>query len=309
VRATFATTLTEVAQADPRVLLLTADLGYMALEPFSDALPDQFYNVGVAEQTMVGLATGLADGGFLPFLYSIAPFASLRPYEFIRNGPILHRLPVRIVGVGAGFDYGTAGPTHHGIDDAAALRPQPGLLIVTPADREQLRAALLATRNYDGPIYFRLAKEAKLAIPGLNGRFRTGRAEIVRDGRDVALVAMGTPAADACAAADLLAKRGLSATVAVVSTFNPSPVDDLAQLARAHPLLVSIEAQYVNGALGSLVAETIAEEGIGARLVRIGVRTAPCGRSGSRGYYHAMHELDADAITRRVLSLVAGERV
>jgi len=108
VRATFARTLTEIALADPRVMLLTADLGYMALEPFSEALPDRFLNVGVAEANMVGIATGLAEGGFIPFLYSIAPFASLRPYEALRNGPILHRLPVRIVGVGAGCEYGPA---------------------------------------------------------------------------------------------------------------------------------------------------------------------------------------------------------
>jgi transketolase len=309
VRATFASTLTDIARADPRVMLLTADLGFMALEPFAGAVPEQFLNVGVAEQTMLGMATGLADGGFIPFLYSIAPFAALRPYEFLRNGPIQHRLPVRVVGVGAGFEYGTAGPSHHGVDDAAALRPHPGLLIVTPAEPAQLRAALLATWEHDGPVYYRIGKDERVSVPGLHGRFRTGRAEIVREGRDLALVAMGALAAEACAAADLLHERGLSATVAVVSTFNPSPVEDVTALARAHPLLVSVEAQYVNGALGSLVAETIAEDGAGTRLVRIGVRRPPQARSGSQAYYHALHELDARAIAGRVLAQVAGERV
>ena len=308
-RATFASTLTEIARADRRVLLLTADLGYMALEPFSDALPDQFVNVGVAEQNMVGIATGLADGGFIPFLYSIAPFAALRPYEFLRNGPILHRLPVRVVGVGAGFEYGTAGPSHHGIDDAAALRPHPGLMIVTPAEPQQLRAALLATWNHDGPVYYRIGKDERITVPGLDGRFRTGRAEIVREGRDVALIAIGALAAEACAAADLLAAQGLSVTVAVVSTFNPSPVDDIAALARSHPLLVSVEAQYVNGGLGSLVAETIAEAGAGTRLVRVGVRRPPQARSGSQSFYHDLHGLGSEAIAARVMTLVTGERM
>ena len=308
-RATFAKTLTEIAQADRRVLLLTADLGYMALEPFSDALPGQFINVGVAEQNMVGIATGLADGGFLPFLYSIAPFTSLRPYEFIRNGPILHRLPVRIVGVGAGFEYGSAGPTHHGIDDAAALRPHPGLTIVTPADHLQMRSALLATWAADGPVYYRIGKDEKTTVPGLDGRFRAGRAEIVREGRDVAFVTMGAVAAEVCAAADILERGGCSATVAVVSSFNPSPVSDLAALAHSHQLLVSVEAQYVNGALGSLVAEAMAEHGSGARLVRMGVRRAPQARSGSQAFYHALHELDRNAIARRVAALTAGEKV
>lgn len=301
-RTAFATTLLEIARADRRVLLLTADLGYMALEPFAEALPDQFINVGVSEQNMVALATGLADDGFLPFLYSIAPFASLRPYEFIRNGAVLHRLRVRIVGVGAGFEYGPAGPTHHGIDDAAALRPQPGLTIVTPADPQQTRAALVATWDHAGPIYYRIGKDDRVSVPGLDGAFRLGRAEIVRSGREVALVAMGALAAEACAAADLLAAQGLSPTVAVVATFNPSPVEDLLELARSHALIVSIEAQYVNGGLGSLVAETIAEDGAGTRLVRIGVRRSPQGPTGSQRFYHALHELDAASIAKRVLA-------
>ncbi|HTW83814.1 MAG TPA: transketolase C-terminal domain-containing protein [Candidatus Sulfotelmatobacter sp.] len=308
-RTTFANTLTEIARADRRVLLLTADLGYMALEPFAEANPDQFINVGVAEQNMLGIATGLSDGGYLPFAYSIAPFASLRPYEFIRNGPVLHHLPVRIVGVGAGFEYGTAGPTHHGIDDAAALRPQAGLLIVSPADAQQMRTALLATWDYDGPIYYRIGKDEKTFVPGLDGRFRVGRAETVREGNDLAFVVMGALAADVCAAADALAAHGLSASVAVVSTFNPAPVADVARLAEEHRLLVSVEAQYVNGGLGSFVAETIAEAGSGARLLRIGVERPAQGRSGSQGYYHRLHGLDREAIVRRVLAVTAGEPV
>ena len=103
-------TLTELAAQDERVVLLTGDLGFMALEPFADRFPGRFFNVGVAEQNMVGLSTGLAEAGLIPFVYSIVTFATLRAYEFIRNGPVLHRLPVRVVGVGGGFEYGPAGP-------------------------------------------------------------------------------------------------------------------------------------------------------------------------------------------------------
>lgn len=308
-RTAFVETVCALARADRRVMLLTADLGYNALEPFAAAFPERFFNVGVAEQNMIGVATGLAAGGMIPFCYSIAPFAALRPYEFLRNGPILHRSRVRVAGVGAGFEYGTAGPSHHGIDDAAALRPHPGLTIVTPAEPAQLAAALRATWDQDGPVYYRIGKDDAVRVPGLDGRFRAGRAEIVRDGRDVALIAMGTLASEACAAADLLAERGISASVAVVSTFNPSPVDDLTELVRAHALIVSVEAQYVAGGLGSLVAETIAEDGAAARLVRIGVRNPPQSFSGSQRFYHALHELDRDAIARRVLAVLAGERV
>src|SRR5215813_9108674 len=128
-RGAFVRTLAEIAAGDDRILLLTGDLGYMALEPFSERFPERFLNVGVAEQNMVGTATGLAEAGFIPFVYSIVTFATLRPYEFIRNGPILHRLPVRIVGVGGGMEYGHNGLSHYGLEDIAVMRAQPGISI------------------------------------------------------------------------------------------------------------------------------------------------------------------------------------
>src|SRR5579864_4783610 len=112
-RQRFIRTLIDLAAADSRVVLLTGDLGYTVVEPFNERFPDRFFNLGVAEQNMVGVATGLAEAGYIPFVYSIATFASLRPFEFIRNGPVAHRLPVRIVGIGMGFEYGHDGPTHH----------------------------------------------------------------------------------------------------------------------------------------------------------------------------------------------------
>jgi transketolase len=146
-RGAFARTLAELAAKDSRILLLTADLGYMALEPFSERFPDRFLNVGVAEQNMVGLATGLAEAGFLPFVYSIVTFATLRPYEFIRNGPIMQQLPVRIIGVGGGFEYGHNGVSHYGLEDIGVMRLQPDLSVIAPADHEQARTALLHTRT------------------------------------------------------------------------------------------------------------------------------------------------------------------
>src|SRR5271154_5163695 len=144
-RGTFAKTLTELAGIEPRIFLLTGDLGYMALEPFAERYPDRFLNVGVAEQNMVGIATGLAEAGFIPVVYSIVTFASLRPYEFIRNGPILHQLPVRIAGVGGGCEYGHNGATHYGLEDVGVMRVQPGITVVAPGDAAQTRTALEKT--------------------------------------------------------------------------------------------------------------------------------------------------------------------
>src|SRR5215831_18622294 len=127
-------TLADIARSDERVVLLTGDLGFMVLEPFMKAFPERFLNAGVAEQNMVGMATGLAEAGYIPFVYSIVPFSVLRPFEFIRNGPIYHRLPVRVVGIGEGFDYGHNGFTHFALEDVGTMRIQPGITTMVPAD-------------------------------------------------------------------------------------------------------------------------------------------------------------------------------
>ncbi|MFL5327673.1 MAG: transketolase family protein [Gemmataceae bacterium] len=311
-RAAFASTLTELAKRDPRIVLLTGDLGYMALEPFAQAHPKRFINVGVAEQNMVGLATGLAEAGMLPFVYSIATFASLRPYEFIRNGPVLHGLPVRIIGVGGGFEYGHAGPTHHALEDVGVMRTLPGLTVVAPADHRQARTALQSTWDMPGPVYYRLGKDDRTVVPGLDGRFSCDGLEIVRAGHDVLLLAMGSIATEAVAAAQFLAERGVFAAVAIMACIHPAPTAALANLAARYRVVTTVEAHSLSGGLGSLCAEVIAERDLDCRLVRCGVRTAPDGRSGSQDYYHQRHGLDAASIAEsasRALHEVPGRTV
>lgn len=291
-RSAFAQVLLDLAAEDDRIVLLTGDLGFAVLEPFAERFPDRFFNAGVAEQNMVGLATGLAEAGYTPYVYSIATFASMRGYEFVRNGPVLHHLPVRVVGVGGGMDYGHNGVTHYALEDAGIMRVQPGISIVAPADPEQTRAALPALQRLPGPVYLRLGKESQ-PVPGLDGRFRLGRAERIGEGRDVALVALGGMAATAVEAAGLLAERGVDASVLVVSTLNPAPVEDLAEALAETPVAIAAEAHYVNGALGSLVAETIAEQALPCRLVRAGLRAMPVGATGSRPHLYEQHGLAA----------------
>lgn len=295
-RAAFFRTLTELGAESPKILLMTGDLGYMAIEPFAEAFPDRFFNVGVAEQNMIGMATGLADAGYLPFTYSIAPFAALRPFEFLRNGPILHRLPVRVAGVGGGFEYGPAGPTHYGLEDVGVLRTQPGLTLIAPADHQQMRTALLQTWNHPGPVYYRLGKDDRTVVPGLEGRFELGRAQFVREGGDLLLVAMGSVAGEAVGAAKRLEDAGVRAAVLIVASLNPPPHEDLARVLSRVPLAVTVEAHYVVGGVGSLVSEVAAELGLSCRVLRCGVRRPPDGVTGSQDYLHRSHGLGADQI-------------
>ena len=303
-RKAFFRTLTELAEKDPRVMLLTADLGYLAVEPFSERFPDRFCNVGVAEQNMVGIATGLAEAGFIPFVYSIVSFAVLRPYEFIRNGPIHHRLPVRIVGVGGGFDYGHDGITHYGIEDVGILRLQPGITIVAPADYQQAVSSLLATWDLPGPVYYRLSKDDKTLVRGLEGRFELGRAATIGDGTDLLVIAMGDVASEAIRAVEVLGVRGISCTVMVVACFNPAPIDDLAESLAHFRLALTLEAHFAVGGIGSLVSEVIAERGLPCRLVRCGINTAVDGISGSRSYMLSRYGLSAEAVAAAALEAI-----
>lgn len=296
-RAEFAAELVAVAREDPRIVLLTGDLGFAVLEPFAEEFPERFVNVGVAEQNMLGLATGLADAGYVPFAYSIATFASMRAYEFLRNGAALHELPVRLVGMGAGFDYGHNGVTHYALEDVAIMRAQPAVSTIAPADADQARAALRATLDRPGPIYFRLCKEGT-PVPGLDGRFELGRAALISEGEDVALVALGNMANTAVAAARELARAGISAAVMLVSGFNPSPFDDIAEMLDGLPLAVTLEAHYLTGGLGSFVAEVIAERGLDCRLLRRGIADMPRGETGSPAYLYERAGLSAAEIAR-----------
>ncbi len=294
-RNAFARALVEVAEEDPRVMLLTGDIGFSVLEPFAERFPDRFINVGVAEQGMVGLATGLAEAGLVPFVYSIGTFASLRPYEFIRNGPLLHSLPVRIVGVGAGMDYEFNGVTHYTLEDVAVMRAQPDMTILAPADPAQASAVVHACSAIDGPVYLRIGKSTAV-VPGLEGRFELGRLTLLGEGRDVAILALGSLAGEAVRARELLAERGIGATVAAVCSVQPAPVEELRELLAGVPLAVSVESHYRTGGLGSLTAEVIAEHGLGCRLLRAAVDAMPRGITGTLPYLQELHGLSAPAL-------------
>lgn len=280
----------------------------MVLEPFAERFPDRFTNVGVAEQNMIGLATGLAEAGFVPFAYSIAPFAALRPYEFIRNGPAVHGLPVRVVGVGGGVEYGTNGISHFALEDVAVMRAQPAMTVLVPADHRQAAAAVAATADVPGPVYLRLGKDDATEVPGLDGRFELGRLQVLRSGGDVALIAMGPIAAAAVEAADRLQGRGLHCGVAVVASVSPAPVRDLARFLRGRRLAVTVEVHYQAGGLGSLVAEVVAERGLGCRVVRRAVDAMPACDAGGQAYLERRFGLAADQLADVVGAAAAGVR-
>jgi transketolase len=307
-RQAFIQTLSELAAVDERIVLLTGDLGYMVMEPFRERFPGRFINVGVAEQNMIGLATGLAEAGFLPYAYSIANFAALRAFEFIRNGPVMHRLPVRIVGMGVGFEYAHDGLTHHALEDIAVLRSLPGLTIVAPADSAQAANAIRATAALPCPVYYGLSKDDRLSVSGLDGRFELGRIQIVRAGPDLVILSIGPISVEAVAAADRLSTQGLEATVAILSNFHPDASEDTAALLAAFPLAITVETQTIAGALAAFAGGVIASRGLSCKLHCLGVRTPSDGTSGSQLDRWKKHGLDRDSIVHTALESLGVKR-
>jgi transketolase len=303
-RSAFVTALCEQAADDERIFLLTADLGWSVLERFATAFPRRFLNVGVAEQNMLGIAAGLALEGYTPFVYSIATFASMRGYEQFRNGAVLHRLPVRVVGIGGGFSYGHAGPTHHALEDLAIARAQAGVSVIAPADSAQARQALHAVAELPSPVYFRIDKADVPDLPTLSGRFALDRPELVRTGKDVLFLCTGSLTHTVLKAAELLQNKGIAAAVAIQAHLSFSASPALYRLLECYPRLVTVEEGTTAGGLGSLAAEAIAEHGLRCRLSMQGVRGF-VKESGGTEYLRGRHGLDTAGLVATVERLLA----
>ncbi len=303
-RKTIIAEITKLALQDERILLLTSDLGYLLTEPFVNKFPNRFINVGVAEQNMVGIATGLAEAGMIPFIYSITPFAVLRPYEIIRDGPVYHQLKVRILGSGGGFEYAHDGITHFGIDDIGVLRVQPGLSIFAPADFQQASNIVSQTWDMPGPVYYRLGKDEQTIVPGLMGKFSVGQAQIIGSGPDLLMITLGSISIEAAAAIEQLTKQGISCTLMVASSINPPPLATLAETLPNFRRVMTIEAHYVNGGLGSLVSEFAAEHNYDCTITRCGVKTMPDGRTGSQKYLYDQYSISREALIKTAVRLV-----
>jgi transketolase len=305
VRAESLQTLAELAASDPRIVFLTADLGYGVVEPLFRSFPDRTFNVGVAEQNMIALATGLAEGGLVPYVYSIATFAVLRPFEFIRNGPVAHQLPVRILGVGGGMEYSNNGVTHLGLEDVGVLRTLPGMTIICPNDTPQAQAALTATKNLPGPVYYRLSKSHIEPLLGMPKGWDAAGAHVLDEGDgSIALVALGAAASELEPARQLLAKDGLDATTAAVSVIAPTPRTVLHRIAARHEVVATIESHTLNGGLGSLMCEVVAEEGMSTRVVRGAVDGLPRAEFGTSAYLARRAGVDGQSVGERLVGLL-----
>jgi transketolase len=304
-RNAFARQITTLAQQDDRVVLLSGDIGNRLFDEFKVKCPNRFYNCGVAEANMVGVAAGMAMSGLRPVCYTITPFVTYRCLEQIRVDVCYHHVPVMIVGTGAGLSYASLGGTHHSCEEMGMLRLLPGLTVLAPADEMEVRAGLKAALKHPGPVYMRIGKKGEPVVHKAEPEFVIGKAIVVRKGTDVCLLSAGTLLPVAVAAAEQLGRRGVSA--AVVSFHTLKPLDDglLADVFARFKLVATLEEHSILGGLGGSVAEWRADQpNAPARLVRFGTRDEflheTCEQEEAREHFGLTPPAIADRVMREL---------
>jgi len=271
-RDAFGAVLVELARADERIVALTADLGTsVRLEAFMKEFPERCFNFGIAEQDMMGASAGLALGGKIPFVTTYAAFASMRATEQARTDVAYNNLSVRICPSHGGFGIAAGGATHHALEDISIFRTIARMKVIVPADGVQAAAATRAIAYVDGPVYMRLSRPKEPTVYTVEKPFVIGKADVVRQGKDLAIIAYGGMVGYSLKAAELLAADGIDAMVVNMSTIKPLDRQAVIEAATSCQAVMTVEEHQINGALGSAVAEVLAEEGLGVRLMRHGL--------------------------------------
>ena len=257
-RDAFVQTLEALAEVNADIVAVCNDsVGSSKLGGFRDKWPERLINVGIAEQNMVGVGAGLANGGKLPFVCAAACFLTGRALEQIKADIAYSNTNVKLCGISSGMAYGELGPTHHSTEDFAWLRALPNIAVIAPCDRIETSAAVEFAAAYDGPVFLRLSR---VGVPDLlpeNHTFELGRANTLREGDDVTIIANGVLTHRALAAAGLLAGRGISARVLNMATVRPIDAEAIARAAEETGAIVTCEEHTVYGGLGSAIAEVV----------------------------------------------------
>ena len=272
VRVAFANALVELANGNDKVVVLDADLANATgVDLFHRAYPDRFYQCGIAEQNMIGMAAGMATVGWIPFACSFACFASTRVLDQVRVVGAQTRSNIKICGAYSGILVGGGGKTHHAIEDIAVYRSMPNMVVLAPCDGVETRQAIFAMAEYNGPMYIRMSREALPVIFGEDYRFAIGVGVVLLRGSDVALIATGAETIRALQAADILAADGVSVYLLHLPTIKPLDEAAVIKAAQASGCVVTCEEHSIIGGLGRAVAEVLGEQ-YPTPIRRVGIR-------------------------------------
>jgi transketolase len=303
-RDAYGDTLAELGRLNKDIVVLDADLSKSTkTEVFAKEFPERFFNTGIAEQNMAGIAAGLAAAGKIPFISTFAIFATGRAFEQIRNTIAYPRLNVKIAATHAGITVGPDGASHQSIEDIALMRVIPGMTIINPADATETRFAVKAALDIDGPVYIRLGRH-KVPVIFREGDyvFKPGKGVVLREGKDATIISTGIMTAIALEAADILKNRGIYVNVVNIHTIKPIDEELIIQLAEETGAVITAEEHSIIGGLGSAVTEILAESRP-TLMKRIGLKDV-FGQSGEPDELLKFYSLTPDSIASAVKDLI-----
>lgn len=302
-RESYGNALKELGAEYPQIVVLDADLaGSTKTAVFQKAFPDRHFDCGIAEADMMGIAAGLATCGKIPFASSFAMFATGRAYEIVRNSIAYPHLNVKIGATHAGISVGEDGASHQCLEDIALMRGLPGMVVMCPSDDVEARKCVRAAVLHDGPVYMRFGRAAVPVINDLDMDFKIGKGTLLREGKDVTIVATGLCVNSAMEAAGILEQQGISAEVIDICTIKPLDEELLLASAAKTKHVVTAEEGWITGGLGSAVAELLSEK-LPTRLCRIGVGDR-FGESGTMEELIHLFGLDGEGVAAKTAAFV-----
>jgi transketolase len=302
-RNAFADELTKLGNEDSRVVMLSGDIGNRLFDKFKDKHPSRFFNCGVAEANMMGVAAGMAMNGLRPVAYTITPFVTTRCLEQIRTDVCYHEAPVTIVAVGAGLAYSGLGPTHHACEDISFLRSIPNMVVICPGDAFEVRGALRAAMQQDRPVYIRMGKKGEPVVHKEPiADFKIGKAITISEGSDVCLLSTGNMLPEVIEAAHKLKDKGISAEVVSFHTVKPLDEEKLKQAFARFKLVATIEEHSLIGGFGSAVSEWLVDtETQHQKFLRFGTPDAFFKKSGEQEYAREVLGLTGHQIANKII--------
>lgn len=269
-RDAYGIALYQQAKEDERIVAVTADVPEsVRFDKFRESWPERFFNFGIAEQNMMGAAAGLAREGKIPFVSVYAIFAALRALEQVRTDIAYPNLPVRICPTHSGISLGQAGPSHHSIEDISIMRSIFNMVVVAPADGIGTAMALDAVKDHHGPVYMRLSRAVEPTVYRSKAEYALGRANLLRNGSDISIIAYGASVGNAMLAAQMLAQEGIQASVLDMAFIKPIDKDAVINAAKSTGRILTVEEQNIIGGLGSAAAEVIAESNLDVAFTRL----------------------------------------
>ena len=304
-REAFGKSLASLSQEFDNIIVLDADLSKSTKSgDFAAVCPERFFNVGIAEQNMAGIAAGLSTCGKIPFFSGFAVFVAGRAFEQIRNSIAYPNLNVKIVGSHGGITVGEDGGTHQPIEDIALMRVLPNMTVIVPADEVSAKWAVRAAAEYYGPVYLRMSRLASTPVYDENQEFHWGQGQLLRPGSDIAIFGCGYMLSECLEAASLLANEGIKAAVADIHTIKPLDKELVISLSERCGAAISVEEHSIIGGLGAAVAETLMENGTFIPFSRVGMEDS-FGQSGSPAALLRHYKLDAESIANRAKATLA----